>query len=80
MQFFVLVELLWSKANRIIKQILILNTFLPDEVSVMWNHTVNALLLNFCKFDPKKSRENANCSVMISKLYCNTVLKSLQYS
>ena len=48
------------------------------------DHTVNALLFNFCKFDHKKSRENPNCTIMISKLYCNghysTVLKSLQYS
>ena len=31
------------------------------------DHTVNALLSNFCKFDQKKSRENANCTVRISK-------------
>ena len=55
-----------------------------ETMAEMCNHTVNALLLNFCKFDQTKSRENANCTVMISKLYCNghysTVLKSLQYS
>ena len=38
------------------------------------DHTVNALLFNFCKFDPKKSRENANCTIMISKLYNNVYL------
>ena len=27
------------------------------------DHTVNALLFRFCKFDPKKSRENAKCTV-----------------
>ena len=46
----------------------------------MCNHTVNALLFNFCKFDQKKYRDDANYTVMISKLYCDghysTVLKS----
>ena len=46
---------------------------------LMWNHTVNALLFNFCKFDQNKSRKTENCTVLISKLYCNgrysTVLK-----
>ena len=43
--------------------------------TVLLNHTVNALLFNFCKFDQKKSLENANCSVMISKLYCTLAKK-----
>ena len=38
---------------------------------VRQDQTVNVFLLNFCKFDHKKSRENANCAVMISKLYGN---------
>ena len=32
----------------------------------------HALLLNFCKFDPKKSCESANCTVIISKLHCKS--------
>ena len=43
---------------------------------VRQDHTVNVFLLNFCKFDHKKYRENADCTVMISKLYCNVVFQS----